>query len=149
MTMDYVSGYIAPTEETLVANNWDMSWKSEYLMNGKITMEEEGETVTVTIDNSPVLMEWQTAGTGESITVEAGTYTNTIKITREMTMDVATDMDGMQLESTLLVNSAHWFAPYVGMVKMEITEMSVKMQGMTFPVPMGETMELVEFRPAE
>jgi hypothetical protein len=149
MTMEYVSGYIAPTEETLVANNWDMAWESEYVMNGEITMENEGESITVTIDNSPVLMKWQTAGTGQSITVEAGTYTNVIEVTREMTMDISLNMSGMKLDSTLTIRSTHFFERYVGMVKMQIDEVSVQMQGMTFPIAMNETMELVEFRPAE
>ena len=149
MTMEYVSGYVAPTEETLVAKNWDMAWESEYIMNGQITMEDEGESVTVTIDNSPVLMKWQTAGTGQSITVEAGSYNNVIKITREMTMDISLDMSGMKLDSTLIILSTHFFEPYIGMVKMQIDEVSVQMQGMSFPIAMNETMELVEFRPAE
>jgi len=149
MTMEYISGFIAPSEETLVANNWDMAWESEYVMNGAITMEYEGETVTVTIDDSPVLMKWQTVGTGQSITVEAGTYNNVIEITREMTMDISLDMSGMKLDSTLIIHSTHFFEPYIGMLKMQIDEVSVKMQGMTFPIAMNETMELVEFRPAE
>ncbi len=149
MTMDYISGYIAPTEETLIANNWDMSWESEYIMNGQITMENEGESVTVTIDNSPVLMKWQTVATGQSVTVEAGTYTNAIEVSREMTMDIALDMGGMQLDSVLFIDSTHFFEPYIGMVKMDITEVSVRMNGMTFPITLSETMELVEFRPAE
>ncbi|HIE24790.1 MAG TPA: hypothetical protein EYP74_02195 [Anaerolineales bacterium] len=149
MTMEYVSGYIAPTEETLVANNWDMAWESEYVMNGEITMEDEGEAITVTIDNSPVLMKWQIVSTGESVTVEAGTYINTIKVTRDMTMGVSLDMGGMKLDSVLIINSTHFFEPYIGMVKMEIDEVSIKMNGMTFPITLSERMELVEFRPTE
>jgi hypothetical protein len=149
MTMDYLSGYIAPTEETLVANNWDMAWTSEYVMNGEITMEDEGETMTVTIDNSPVKMDWKVVGTDESITVGAGTYTNAIKVSREMVVDASIDMGVMKLDSSLSINSNHWFAPYVGMVKMEFDEISISTQGMTFPVTLSETMELIEFRPAE
>jgi hypothetical protein len=118
-------------------------------MNGEITMEEEGETMTITIDNSPMLMNWQTLSTGQSVTVPAGTYTNAIKVTRDMTMDVKLDMGVMQLDSVLTLKSTHWFEPYIGMVKMNVEEVSVQMQGMTFPVTISETMELIEFRPAE
>ena len=149
LTMEYISGYIAPTEETFANNNWNLAWTSEYVMNGEITMEEEGETMTVAIDNSPMLMNWQTVSTGESVTVPAGTYTNAIKVTRDMTMDVKLDMGVMQLDSVLTLKSTHWFEPYIGMVKMDIDEVSVEMQGMTFPVTLSETMELIEFRPAE
>lgn len=149
LMMEYVSGYIAPTEETLVNTNWNLAWTSEYIMNGEITMEEEGETMTITIDNSPMLMNWQTLSTGQSVTVPAGTYTNAIKVTRDMTMDVKLDMGVMQLDSVLTLKSTHWFEPYIGMVKMNVEEVSVQMQGMTFPVTISETMELIEFRPAE
>ncbi len=149
MTMDYVSGYIAPSEATFIANNWDMSWESEYVMNGEITMDEEGESMTATIDNSPVLMKWKTISTGETVIVEAGTYTNVVKVSREMTMNITIDMDGTKLDSELVIQSTHWFEPYIGMVKMEITEVSISMEGITFPVPMNETMELIEFRAAK
>ncbi len=149
LTVDYVSGYIAPTEENFVSNDWNLAWTSEYVVNGEITMEEEGETMTITIDNSPMLMNWQTLSTGESVTVPAGTYTNAIKVTRDMTMDVKLDMGVMQLDSVLTLKSTHWFEPYIGMVKMEVEEVSVQMQGMTFPVTISETMELIEFRSAE
>jgi len=118
-------------------------------MNGEITMDEGGESMTASIDNSPVLMKWKTISTGESVTVEAGTYTNVVKVSREMTMNITIDMDGTKLDSTLVIQSTHWFEPYVGMVKMEITKVSISMEGMTFPVPMNETMELIEFHPAK
>ena len=149
LDIDYVSGYIAPNEETLIANDWKMSWESEYTMNGELTVTEDGETVTITIADSPVLMTWETVDTGQKITVEAGTYENTVKVTREMSMDITLSTNGIQIDSTLLIESTHWFEPYIGQVKMEVTEVSVKMQGMTFPVDLSETMELVEFRPAE
>ncbi|MBT3336986.1 MAG: hypothetical protein HN855_05705 [Anaerolineae bacterium] len=149
ITMDYVSGYVAPAEKTFIADNWTTAWTTEFVMNGEITVEDEGESVTVVIENSPVVANWQIAETGQTITVEAGTYTNAIKVTREMTAEVKLDMGIMQMNSTLFINSTHWFEPYIGMVKMEINEVNVEAQGMTFPVALDETMELIEFRPAE
>ncbi len=149
LNMEYVSGNIAPSEATLAASNWDMSWESQYTMNGEMTFEEEGETFTILINDSPVVMKWQTAGTGQSLTVPAGSYSNVVKVTREMTMQVSLDMGGMTIDSNLLINSSHWFEPYVGLIKMQTDSVSVQYQGMTFPVTMTETMELIEFRPAE
>jgi len=149
LKMDYVSGLIAPSEATFVANNWDMGWESQYIMNGNITVEDEGDTLNIVIDDSPVTMKWQTAGTGETVTVAAGTYTNVVKVTREMSMEVSIDAGGMAIKSTMLINSTHWFEPYVGMVKMQIDSASMQYQGMTFPVILNESMELVEFRPAQ
>ncbi len=149
LTLDYLSGYIAPAEEKFISNDWNLAWTSEYIMNGEITMEEEGETMTITIDNSPMLMNWQTLSTGESVTVPAGTYSNAIKVSRDMTMNVNLDMGLMQLDSVLTLKSTHWFEPYIGMVKMEIDEVNAEMQEMTFPITLNETMELIEVRPAE
>lgn len=149
MEMEYVSGFIAPSEEILEANNWDMTWTSEYVMNGELTVESEGETVTVIIDDSPVVMTWAVVGTGQSLTVEAGSYTNVVQVSRKMEMDIKIDMGLMNLDSKLYLDSMHWFEPYVGMVKMEITQVNVEAQGMSFPVALDESMELIEFRPAE
>ncbi len=149
LDIKYVSGYIAPNEETLVANDWQMTWESHYIMNGELTITEDGETVTILIEDSPVVMKWETVATGQSITVEAGTYENTVKVTRDMTMEITINTNGMKIASTLLIETTHWFEPYIGQVKMDIDEVSIQMQGMTFPMDVSETMELVEFRPAK
>lgn len=149
LNMEYISGYIAPSEKTLEANNWGMDWTSEYVMDGEITVESEGESMTVLIENSPVVMNWEIVETGQSLTVEAGAYNNVIEVARELNMDIKLDMGVMKMDSKLYIDSTHWFEPYVGMVKMEITEVSVEAQGMSFPIALDETMELVEFRPAE
>ncbi|MBT3322965.1 MAG: hypothetical protein HN392_11850 [Anaerolineae bacterium] len=149
LTNEYISGVIAPSEETLVANDWDMSWESQYIMNGEMTFSEEGETFTAHINNSPVIMNWSVDSIGQSLTVPAGNYTNVVIVKRDMTSDFSIDMDGMVLESTIVFKSTHWFEPYVGMLKMTMDSATVEVQGMTFPISLGETMELVEFRPAE
>ncbi len=149
LKMEYIAGLIAPSEATFVANNWDMGWESQYIMNGNITVEDEGDTLNILIDDSPVTMKWQTAGTGETVTVAAGTYTNVVKVTREMTMEVSIDAGGMAIKGVILISSTHWFEPYIGMVKMQIDSASMQYQGMTFPITMNENMELVEFRPAQ
>ena len=149
LNMDYVSGDIAPAEETLSGNNWDMAWVSEYIMNGEMTFAAEGESTTIIINDSPVVMNWSITSTGQTITVPAGTFTNVVEVKREMTMEISMDMGIMMVDSTLLLESTHWFEPYVGMIKMTVDSTSVQYQDMTFPIATDETMELIEFHLAE
>ena len=149
LTNEYLSGVIAPAEETLIDNNWNMSWESKYTMNGEMTFSGEGETIRVLITDSPVVMNWQIDSTGETLTVPAGNYSNVVVVTREMTSSVSLDMDGMVVESTLVFQSTHWFEPYIGMLKMTMDSATVQIQGISFPIDLGESMELIEFRPAE
>ena len=149
LNMDYVSGVIAPAEETFTGNNWDMAWVSEYIMNGEMTFAAEGNSTTVVINDSPVVMNWSVISTGQNITVPAGTFTNVIEVKREMTMEISMDLGVMMVDSTLLLESTHWFEPYVGMVKMTVDTTSVQYQDTTFPIATDETMELIEFHLAE
>jgi len=146
---EYVSGVIAPSEEILIANNWDMSWESLYIKNGEMTFSEGAETITVLINDSPVVMNWKVEATGQTLTVPAGTFNNVVTVTREMTSIVSMDMDGTVVETTILLISTHWFEPYLGLLKMNMDSATVQMQGITFPIDLGETMELIEFRTAE
>ena len=149
LNMDYVSGVIAPAEETLVSNNWNMAWVSEYIMNGEMTFSAEGETTNIVINDSPVVMNWSVISTGQTITVPAGIFTNIVEVKREMSMEISMDMGVMMVDSTLILESTHWFEPYLGMVKMTVDSTNVQYQSMTFPIASDETMELIEFNKAE
>jgi len=149
LNMDYVSGVIAPTEETLVSNDWDMAWVSEYIMNGEMIFSADGESTKIVINDSPVVMNWSVASTGQSITVPAGTFTNVVEVKREMSIEISMDVGVMLVDSTLSIESTHWFEPYLGMVKMTVDSTSVQYQGVTFPIAADETMELIEFRPTK
>ncbi len=145
----YVDGYVAPSEETLAANDWQMSWETSYIMNGDLSVTYNNDTFSIFIEDSPVTTKWETAATGQSVIVAAGAYENAVEVTSETSMEIKLETNGMKIDSTLLIKSTHWFEPYVGQVKMETTEVLVSLQGMTFPVEVDETMELVEFHPAE
>ena len=149
MNMDYVSGVIAPSEDTLIANNWAMNWQSEYVMNGEMTFTDQGESMTINIDNSPVTMDWRVDSTGQSLSVPAGTFNNVVVVKREMAMQVSINMGGFPLKSDLTLESTHWFEPHIGMLKMTVDAVTAEFQGMTFPVPTDQVMELTEIRPAE
>lgn len=149
MKMDYVSGVIAPAEDTLVANNWAMNWQSEYVMNGEMTFTQEGKSMTITIDDSPVTMDWRVDSTGQSLTVPAGTFNNVVVVKRDMAMQVSINMGVFPIKSNLTLESTHWFEPHVGMLKMTVDTVTAEFQGMTFPMPTVQVMELIEIHPAE
>jgi hypothetical protein len=42
---------------------------------------------------------------------------------------------------------AHWFVPYLGLIKNEPVSAEIAYMGISFPVTVNGTVELVEFQP--
>ena len=147
---NYVSGLFAPAEVAFDSANWELKWETQYLLRGTLTANpgDEEDATVVTFEDSPVLIKWETVGTGETMTVAAGTYENVIEVKQEMTMEVNVVVNGFNVKSTMIIHSTHWYEPYVGMIKTQMDTASLEYSGMTFPIAVNETIELVEFHPA-
>lgn len=143
--VEYVSGVFAPTVSDLEAAGWNMSWEGEYIASGTVTLEAEGEQTTVTLSDSPVTMRWQNAGQ-ETVTVPAGTFENAYKVTRTTQVEASITLEGLTGRATLTIETVHWFAPYVGLLKTEIVSASLTTFGISFPVEVGGSVELFETR---
>jgi len=145
--MTYVSGIVAPSETTLDASGWNMQWEGEYIAAGTVTLSAEGDQTTITLSDSPVRLTWQNAGQ-ETVTVPAGTYENAYKVTRTAVMDASVNVEGLVAQGTLTFETVHWFAPYVGLLKTEITSAHLTAMGISFPIEMtGSSLELFEYHP--
>ncbi|MFQ5615460.1 MAG: hypothetical protein ACE5GO_03255 [Anaerolineales bacterium] len=155
--LTYVSGVFAPSRQTFLDNDWNYTWESEYVASGGFTFVDEGDVITVTLQDSPLYMTWQTAGAGdetfEAIEVQAGTFPQAIKITRETTFDftITFEEEGItgNVQATLIYNHTLWYEPFVGLLKQQSDQASIRIGAGTFPIEAGAVVELVEFRGGE
>jgi len=143
--IEYVSGVFAPAVSDLEASGWNMQWEGEYIVSGTVTLEAEGEQTTVTLSDSPLTMRWQNTGQ-ETVTVPAGTFENAYKVTRTTQVEASVMLEGVTARATLTIETVHWFAPYVGLLRNEIVSASLTTFGITFPVEASGSVELVETR---
>jgi hypothetical protein len=139
----YVSGVFAPSITDLDASAWNMQWQGEYLASGTVTLADEQETVTIVLEESPVSMTWQTGGQ-ESISVPAGTFEQAQRITRSTQVQATITTQGLTGQGILTIDTAHWFAPYVGLLKTEIISATLTTFGITFPIEITGSVELFE-----
>lgn len=157
INVQYVSGLVAPAHAAFLTNDWALTWEGEYLAAGTLHVQDEGEEVTITLDQSPLRMKWQTAGAGEAafegVTVAAGMYPHALKVSRDAEMDVTVQMvsaDGtFSGEAKIMVRTTHWFEPFVGLLKAQVESASVQYRGLTFPVVLTSTVELLQYIPAQ
>jgi hypothetical protein len=144
----YVDGIFMPAEADFVAAAWALDWTGDYTASGTLTVLEEGETTTGTLQESPVHVEWSLEGQ-EPVTVEAGSYPDAYKITRKAVVDATVLAQGMSVRATLTLNTVQWYAAGVGLLKSEVESASLSYMGISFPVQVKSRAELVEFRTGE
>jgi hypothetical protein len=137
--LQYQSGTFMPSEQEFIANNWSMEWETNYTASGSLQAYYEGEELSAVLDNSPVKMNWKVAGTGETMQVPAGNFSDLIKMERQISFDVAnlqTNIQGndVNISTTLTVNTELWYAPHIGLIKQNVNGISIKLYGINFPV---------------
>jgi hypothetical protein len=154
ITVEHQDGVFVPNYATLSSQNWDAAWNGTYLASGQITANIDGEPASATLENSPLEIEWHTLGAGETIfdgiSVEAGSFPQAIKLKRTVNFDIAIEFtsegETTSLSTVLTLDNNLWFEPNVGLLKQEVENASIKLYGVSFPIEMEGTLELVEFR---
>ncbi len=157
LQIQHQDGIFAPAYATLTANNWDLSWRGEYLASGEFSATIEGDTATGTLNNSPLTMEWQTPGAGESIfdnvSILAGDYPRAIRLRRDLTFDFTAELqqggDKVSLAAVLKVENDLWFEPNLGLLRQEFRNATIQVFGVNFPIETPGSVELIEFRNGE
>jgi hypothetical protein len=148
LAVTYVEGIFMPAEADFAAAGWDLDWTGDYIASGAVTVQDEGEAITSTLQESPVHLEWSMDGQ-ETVTVEAGTFANAYKVTRKAIVDGTVQAEGMSVQGRLILTTEQWFAAGVGLLKSEVESASLSYMGISFPVQVNSRAELVEFRPGE
>jgi hypothetical protein len=145
MTASYVSGVLAPNESAFVRNNWALAWSSQYLVSGNTVINRNDVQVNVTLDNSPVTLTCQTLAAGdaafETVTVAAGTF-RALKVVCSAQGQVTATVNGISVTGLAEGRSYQWFAPNVGLVKMQMDQASVKIFDVSISLPANNYLEL-------
>lgn len=154
--IQHQDGVFMPAYNTLEDHNWDYQWVSEYTASGVIQAEIDGDQVTGRLDDSPLSISWNTLEKEEDafafdpITVQAGDYPEAIKLRHETQLDFSAELEEggvtTSLSAAIITKSSSWFQPNLGLLKQEIEQASAKVYGISFPISMDTTIELVEFR---
>ena len=148
--LQYQSGTFMPSEQEFIANNWSMEWETNYTATGSLQAYYEGEELSAVLDNSPVKMQWKVAGTGESMQVPAGNFSDLVNMERQISFDVSnlqTNIQGndVNISTTLTVNTELWYAPHIGLIKQNVNGISIKLYGINFPVEANGYVQLSSY----
>jgi hypothetical protein len=145
MTASYLSGALAPNEAAFLNNNWALAWSSQYLVSGTTVINRNGTQLTVTLNNSPITLTCQTLAAGEAafetIQVAAGTF-RSLKVVCTEQGQVTANVNGLAVTGLAEGRSYQWFAPYIGLVKMQVDNASVRIFGFSFSLLTDNSLEL-------
>lgn len=154
LEVERVDGLFSPAYQTFSSQNWDYAWTGEYTATGLIEIEDEGDHITGKLEESPVLIAWNTLGPGKAtlgaVSVTAGEFPKAIKVQRKITINADAEIDSegetMALETVLVIKTSLWFAPNYGLLKQEVESAAIDIRGISFPIILDGSVELVEFR---
>lgn len=140
------TGIYAPSYPTFIGNDWIMDWDLEYLTEGAAQLKSpvDGQILSV-VESSFINLSFEMDGTGESVTVPAGSYPQALKVLHSFSFPVTLFLLTESTGSTFTVNTTQWYEPYVGLVRAQVDSASMLMYGQDINVPMVSTIELVEF----
>jgi hypothetical protein len=148
LTASYTSGVLAPNEAAFLKNNWALAWSSQYLVSGNTAINRNGTQLSVTLNNSPVTLACQTLAAGdaafETVTVAAGTF-RALKVVCSEQGQVTAIMNGVSVTGLAEGRSYQWFAPNVGLVKMQVDHASVKVFDISFSLLTDNYLELKSY----
>ena len=150
INIEYVSGTFMPSKQAFEDSDWSLSWETEYKASGTVEANYDGESLSAVLENSPVTMRWQVTGTGETIDTAAGTFTDLVKINREISFDITslkTYIEGNQIDikTTLTMDTDMYYAPNIGLVKQNVNSAAIKLYGINFPVDAWGYVELSSY----
>jgi hypothetical protein len=148
LTASYTSGVLAPNETAFLKNNWALAWSSQYLVSGNTAINRNGTQLSVTLNNSPVTLACQTLAAGdaafETVTVAAGTF-RALKVVCSEQGQVTAIVNGVSVTGLAEGRSYQWFAPHVGLVKMQVDHASVKVFDISFSLLTDNYLELKSY----
>jgi hypothetical protein len=142
LTLQYQSGEFFPAEKAFIQSQWNHTWKTELLATGSFHVKdpESGLEYTALLEQSPVTLDWHTAGAGaqayEAVTVPAGDFPQALKIFLLATLDIKLQLGpsqgNMTIPAKIVINSTLWFEPHEGLLKEVMDSLDVTYLGATF-----------------
>ena len=150
LKLEYVSGVYMPSEEDFSSKNWQVAWNSEYKANGQIEATYEGESFSVLLSSAPIKVDWQIMNSGTALEVPAGKFENVVHIQRNIEMDITkleASIEGkrINLPAKLKLTTQMFYAPGVGLLKMELDSVTVTFFGINYPLEVPVSVELASY----
>ena len=133
---DYVGGVLAPNESAFTRNNWALSWSTSYRIHGSGLINYHGHIFSLMLNPFDMRMTCQTLASGaaafEKVIVSAGTFYS-LKVICTMHGVGTGILNGIPIIGSISEQSTQWFAPYIGLVKMQSNSVNIKIFGVTIP----------------
>jgi hypothetical protein len=153
LNIEYVSGILAPSQATFESKNWHMSWNAEYKLSGNVIVPYQGKNVSLVLSSSPMSMTCQTTASGiaafQTISVSAGNYSQALKVLCVIKSKLAGTLDGQPISGTITSSTTQWFAPHIGLLKMQVDSSELKIFDLfAVPLNLDGQVELIHFQPA-
>ena len=149
MNVDYVSGVLAPNEAAFTASNWALSWLIQYRVYGNGMVNYNGRNFYFDVAPSNIQMTCQTLGAGnvsfETVTVPAGTF-NALKVICRGEGQASAVVNGSQVTGSITAQSTQWFAPNVGLLKLQSDYAYLNVFGISIPLSQSDVAGYIELR---
>ncbi len=150
LKLEYVSGVYMPSEEDFSSKNWQVAWNSEYKANGQIGATYAGESFSALLSSAPIKVDWQIMNSGTALEVPAGKFENVVHIQRNIEMDITkleASIEGkrINLPAKLKLTTQMFYAPGVGLLKMELDSVTVTFFGINYPLEVPVSVELASY----
>ena len=133
---DYMSGVLAPNELAFTRNNWALSWSTSYRIYGGGLINYHGYNFILALNPFDMRITCQTLASGaaafEKVTVSAGTFYS-LKVICTMHGVGTGRLNGIPIIGSMSEQSTQWFAPYIGLVKMQSNSVNIRIFGVTIP----------------
>jgi hypothetical protein len=148
------SSMLAPAQRDLEQRDWNYSWTTNLVTSGAMSVEHNslGE-VELVFQDSPLQIEWQTAGTGENafeaVSTHAGEFPRALKVKAtarfSLTVNMLGGIPGQSVPIVLVLESSLWYQPNVGLVKQRFDSGYTEYSGITCAMEIPTQMELWEY----
>jgi hypothetical protein len=141
------SGVYAPSYQDLAGNDWIYLWKSRYLVEEPISIQDpSGGGALYLRLNDPIDVSFQTEGVYEPVTVQAGSYPRALKVTSDYNMAVTVAIGSIITSGDLAIHTEQWYVPYIGLVRARADSAAVSITaGIPPAMSIQSTLELTGF----
>jgi hypothetical protein len=150
VTVEYLSGELAPSHAEFLAAGWDLAWNGEYTLNGSGSALFQGNEYVLELTDAPFLLSCRTTGSGqdafEPVIVQAGSFNLALKVVCDFETEAEMTINGLTLNGKITGTMTQWFAPYIGMLKMQVDSASIRYLLLEIPVNVSGNVELTEYQ---
>lgn len=145
-------GLYAPSYATLNGSDWLYSWETLYRSENEVRIKDpELEAEGIVEYNEQFQYTWQMENERQAVTVQGGVFPQAWKVAQTLRVPAeVSGIPGFHGSVTLIIESTHWYEPFVGLVKAEIDSTRLLI-GYGFETTLGfdTVVELLSFTPGQ